>query len=281
MIDLKNEISNKEYHSKTEYLSSSMLKLILDNPEMYYKKYILKNEKDEHKDHFDTGTAIHAHILEPDEYAKNVVFFEGTRRGKVWDEFKKINEDKLILGDLQRIQLDNMYNAFIKSEQGPKLISGGQAEVSLFTELSNNAVKVRADYINFDKKYIIDVKSTSGIITEEKFKQMVEGKFGGYDIQAALYVDAYSNLLKRILIPIGSDNYSNIIIHHEIYSFYWIVISKDFDDIKFFKASEALIKQGREKYKKAMRLIEKYNKDGWNFSNDIIEIFPSNINMEF
>ncbi len=198
-------------------------------------------------------------ILEPEEYVKQVVFFSGVRRGVKWDEFKFLNKDKLILGDMQKIQLDTMYNSFLKSGLGPKLISGGSAEVSLFTELQDNAIRVRADYISVDEGIIFDLKSTSGMIEEEKFKRSAEGKMYGYDLQAALYVDAFSK-------------------HYDKpFSFCWIVMSKDHDQIEFFKASREMIAQGRKKYIKAIGLIKEYEDNGWHFEVKMKELMPSNI----
>lgn len=253
------DLSNEEYHKSNGFLSSSMIKLILQSPELYYQKYIKKSTKEESSDIFDTGTAIHMRILEPDNYVGNVAFFTGTRRGKVWEDFKAINGGKLILGDLQKVQLDKMYASFINSKLGPELISDGNAEVSLFTTLHDTNVKVRADYLNSKKRIIFDLKSTSGIISEDKFKYNLESKLYGYDLQAALYVDAYAE-------------------HYAFpeFDFYWIVMSKDFDDIKFFKASKELLEQGRRKYKKALDLIKKYEESNWNFTESIIEVFPSN-----
>ncbi len=283
------DMTNEDYHKDNGFLSSSRIKLILQSPEMYFKKYIKKEIKDESSDIFDTGTAIHSRILEPDVYAQTVVFFNGTRRGKAWDEFKAANVGKLILGDMQKMQLDRMYESFIKSDLGPKLISGGQSEVSLFTNLNGFDIKVRADYLNVNDGKIFDLKSTSGIISEEKFKYNLESKLYGYDLQAALYVDAYSQNSERIYINrtrVVMDAINGMLMYDGIdhpavtrtkFEFYWIVMSKDFDDIKFFKASDTLIAQGREKYIRALELIKKYESEGWEFKNDVIEVFPSNM----
>lgn len=252
------DLSNADYHESNGFLSSSMIKLILQSPELYYQKYIKKSTKKEENDAFDVGTAIHARILEPEEYNKTVTFFSGIKRGKIWDEFKKQQEGKIILGDLQKMQLDRMYESFIKSDLGPKLISGGQSEISLFTKLGGFDVKVRADYLNKESGQIFDLKSTAGMLSEEKFKYNLESKLYGYDLQAALYADAYSSVLNR---P---------------FEFLWIVMSKDFDDIKFFRASPELIAQGREKYKKALKIIQDYSEKNWEFDNGIIELYPSN-----
>lgn len=256
---IHDSLSNKDYHEATEFLSSSMIKLMVQSPELYYKTYIQKDIKKEYNDAFDVGTAIHARILEPDEYAKTVVFFSGRRSGKDWEVFRKENAEKIILGDLQKMQIDRMYNSFINSTQGPELLSGGFAEVSLFTQLDGKDIKVRADYLDVRRGSIFDVKSTSGIITEEGFRYKAEGKLYGYDLQAALYADAYSKHFQQE------------------FDFYWIVISKDYNDIKFFKASTAFLEQGRKKYENGIALIKKYENNAWNFEESIIELNPSSL----
>ncbi len=255
---LYTDLSNEDYHKDNGFLSSSRIKLILQSPELYYKKYIKKELKEDHIEAFDTGTAIHSRILEPEKYENDIVFFSGRRSGHSWNEFKTANAGKIILGDMQKMQLDRMYNSFRTSELGPKLISDGVAESSLFTSLEGVDIKVRADYINYNSRIIFDLKSQSGMIEEEKFRRNAEGKLYGYDLQAALYIDAYIEK------------------HQQGFDFYWIVMSKDFDDIKFFKASPEFIEQGRRKYKQALKLIKQYEESGWNFKEDIIEIRPSN-----
>ncbi len=259
MSEISTTLSNADYHASVGHLSSSQIKLILDSPEKYYKRYISKEVKNASSDAMDVGTAIHMRILEPEEYAKQVIVYTGRRAGSIWEAFKETHKDKLILGSMQQIQLDTMYNSFLKSIKGPELISGGQAEVSLFSNLHEHDIRVRADYINVEKGIIFDLKSTSGIIEDEKFKRSAESKQYGYDLQAALYVDAFSK------------HYS------KPFTFYWIVMSKDYDQIKFYKASSKMIDQGRTKYKKGLDLLIKYHITDWKFENEVIELMPSNI----
>lgn len=263
------DLSNKEYHAETGFLSSSMLKLILDSPEMYYKKYILKEVSEKHNDAFDVGTAIHTRILEPETYAGTITSFSGVRRGKRWDEFSALHKDKIILGDLQVMQVDKMYEAFLKSELGPALIKDGIPEYSLFTQLNGKPVKVRADYFKLSKDKckitIFDVKSTTGAIDANSFLKGAESKRLSYDLQSAFYVDAYDKNVMRYISEKGTTEVE----------FVWIVISKDIGDIKFFKATPELLEQGREKYKRAMKLIDKYNELGWDFKQEIIDLYPT------
>lgn len=250
-------LSNEEYHTFKGFLSSSRIKTILQSPELYFKTY-LKKEPIEHIDAFDTGTAIHARILEPGIYANTVTFFTGTRRGKEWDKFKEANVDKVILGDMQKLQVDRMYNSYLNSVQATSMITGGEAELSLYTHLHDHDIQVRADYINVEEGKIFDLKSSSGIIDDEKFRYNAEGKAYAYDLQAALYVDAYSKHFNK---P---------------FQFFWIVMSKDFDSLKIYEASSEFLEQGRVKYKKGLDLIDQYEAANWLFKETVTKLYPYN-----
>jgi exodeoxyribonuclease VIII len=251
------DISNEDYHGSKEYLSSSQLKLILKDPELFYRTYI-KGEKKKESDteKFDIGTALHTKILEPDKFDSQVTYYSGTKRGKAWDTFKEENEGKIVLGDIAKFQIDRMYNSVITSYALP-YVTGGKSEVSLFTKLHDQKIRVRADHLFSDK--IVDLKSTSGLINEENFSRTVE--YLGYALSAALYCDAF-----------------------DIQDFYWVVTSKDFEQTVVFRVSAELLQQGRSKYLKAIEMYKKYEKEGWTFAPRVITLRPrcdNSVNFDF
>ena len=255
---IKFDMPNETYHANDGFLSSSRIKMILQSPEMYYKKYILKELKSDSCEAFDTGTAIHTRILEPNLFEREVTFFSGRKQGIKWEEFQEKNKGKVILGDIQKIQIERMYKAYLESKIAPPIMEGGESEVSLYTQLDGFDIKVRADRLHIEKGLVIDLKSTSGLIEKEKFRYNLESRQYGYDLSAALYVDAFSKY------------------YNQKFEFIWIVLSKDFNDIKCFKATPNLIEQGRKKYKEAFKLITEYSLNNWDFSEKIIDIGPSN-----
>lgn len=253
MKDGVNEyIPNAEYHGDSEYLSSSGLKLILRDIRSYYRKYVEGiHDPMGNQDALTFGTYIHALLLEPDKVEEEFITFDGVRRGKLWDEFKKLNADKHILGNLELLKGKSIEDAFKKNDIAFNLIKNGEAEKTLCTELFGVKVKVRADYITPGK--VIDVKTTSGSLKPESISYTCH-KYD-YDLSAALYVDVFAKLTGMA------------------HDFYFVFVSKDPVDIQVFKASKQMIDNGRRKYKKALRIIQKCRASGVYFSDDIQEIY--------
>lgn len=245
-------ISNAEYHGDIEYLSSSALKLILRDIRAYYRRYIEGiDDFKANQDALDFGTYIHALLLEPEKVDEEFTTFDGMRRGKLWDEFKKLNTHKKILGNLEIIKAQHIQDVFNKNDIAKSLISNGKAEETLCTELFGVKIKVRADYITPGK--VIDVKTTSGSLKPESIAYTCH-KYD-YDLSAALYVDAFK---KETGVP---------------HDFYFVFVSKDPVDIQVFKASKQMIDNGRRKYKKALKIIAKCRETGIYFDEGVQEIY--------
>ena len=247
------DLPSDEYHADRKFLSSSALKVLLENPELFYRTYIKGEGQKKESAAFDVGTAIHLKILEPEKFDKEVAFYSGVKRGKIWEEFKSQNEGKLFLGDIAEMQIHRMDES-IKKSSGIDFVTGGQSEVTVLVNLDGFDVKIRIDHLKIEKA-MSDLKSCSGVITESSFQKTVE-RFQ-YDLSAALYVDAYYKAT-GIMLP-----------------FIWVASSKDFDDTKTFRATPEILEQGRQKYKKAFQLFRQYQSSNWNFSNTVIDLYPS------
>ena len=259
MLDygIRTDLSSEDYHGDRKFLSSSALKVLRENPELFYRTYIKGEGQKKGSDAFDVGTAIHLKILEPEKFEKEVAFYSGIKRGKLWESFKADNEGKLFLGDIAEMQIQRMNDSIISSI-GKDFVTGGQSEVSVMTMLDGVDIKIRIDHLT---GAITDLKSCSGLITETSFQKAVE-RFH-YDLSAALYVDAYKAAtgLKR--------------------PYYWVASSKDFEDTKTFRATTEVLEQGRKKYREAFQLLKKYQANNWDFTKTIIDLYPSKIDQDF
>ena len=269
-------LTNEQYFADIHFLSSSGLKMLLREPEMFYRKYILKNlPKEEGKEHFDVGTAIHTKILEPEKYENQVTSFDGRRSGKVWEQFKEDNKGKIILGNVANMQVERMYASIQKHKKSLELLHyPGSSELSFFTSINGVPVKTRKDRISFDAKLMLDLKSMSGIINEETFGKQAD--YLDYDLSAALYMDVANRYLNPLtLVPYGEvPNGINGVHIDKIEDYYWIVSSKDFDDTKVVKASPEILEQGRQKYLRALEKFKFYTENGWKFQDEIIVLYP-------
>lgn len=295
---LTTDLSSNEYHSFTGTYSSSQFKDILDDPEIFYKKYISKEIEKEHVDAFDVGTYFHTAILEPHLLDKECVVYEGgVRNGKKWEDFKALHAGKAILNPKGREQAEILIKAVKESPIAMSLLEGAEPEITAFAKL----YVMGDDVFSFDPKGDCQYLTISGWVPgtgeyeEDDIKDFAEtvivkvradifgrgkgrisdlksttgscktehslqGKISGYkyDLSAALYLDIFS------------------LVSMELYDrFYWIFASKDMKHSKTWDASAKNIMIGRSKWKKAVCLIAKYKAQGWKFTDEMGVLEPA------
>lgn len=239
LIDGINEdISNQDYHADNRYLSSSNLKLVLKDREKFYNEIILGNRESISKPAFDEGSYAHTLILEPHLEEKEYAFFPGwTKRGNEWEAFKEANSTKIILSKPQKVRVQKLIKAYNKRPEAVELIGGGFSEHTVAGELMGVPIKVRADYINVDKGYVADVKTTGYSADVDTFKYTVQSF--SYQLSAALYAEMFKKYY-------GKD-----------FDFYFIVLSKKDSTCEVFKASEATMIEGRNMMTDALNIYKK------------------------
>lgn len=295
-------LDGKLYHSIENTFSSSQLKTMLQDPEYFYKKYITKEVEKEEGSHFDVGTYFHTAILEPKKLEEECAVYEGlTRRGVEWESFKTSNISKTIITKKEKEAAVNLISAINSSPICKSFLSGGNPEVSAFLklyvlggevlvikkgaiyslqscgwvaysdysqkEILNKAVpiivKARADYLSLERRFISDLKSTSGNAKNEYDMRTKVDSFQ-YDLSCSMYLDIFS-------MCSGED----------ISDFYWLFASKDMGNAKAYRASEKNVIIGRHKWKKAILDLAYYIKNNWQFKDSLGEIGPSYFNLEW
>lgn len=261
-----NNEKNDIYHLNNGFTSSSALSLMIDDPTRYFKKYIEKSLPQEHKDCFDLGNAFHTKLLEPANYDKEFTTWGSRRSGPEWKKFEKENEGKIILANKQILEFDTLIKAVNKNKLATGLLDGGKSELSVYFKLDGFKSKVRFDKVNFEAMHGLDLKSTTGDLIGERGKLQCQQTIRqrNYDLSAAYYLDTL-NALRRHL---GKK---------EIFVWYWIFASKEYPNSRIFQASELMLDNGRKKYKRAIELIQKYEKNNWkveDFENRIELLDP-------
>ena len=254
-LGINEDVTNQAYHGDKRYLSSSSLKLLLENPKEFYKKHILKQSEfvSVGSTTMDLGSYVHSLILEPEKTNDEFIVWSPTRRGAEWFEFAKQNKNKIIISDKQYELGQTLAKNTLKHKAVIDLLSGGKPEYTYCTELDETLIKVRADYINLDRGYILDVKTTSKPLTKDALMGSIASLH--YDLSVALYIDAFSKINNKPL------------------DFYFIFVNtKDTLDVEVFKASPMLIQNGRKKYKKALKIMKNCLKSGIWKSEEIEEI---------
>lgn len=290
------DLDINEYHKQLpledHYWSSTQIKDVLVDPELFYKKYITKEiEKDSSKA-FNVGHYYHAAILEPETVETDFVIYPGIRRsGKKWDKFEEENSDKIILTTTDLENGEILVKATKESPIAMDLLKNGKAETSLFTSLyiydeevffiSDSGktylldiyhgflsttktfpldkaieikVKVRSDYMT--DSYILDLKSTSSN-AKSLFEISKATEKYNYDISAALYLDLF-----------------NLYYGFSLKHFYWTFASKSKHNSMTYVASDEMILVGRSKWKKAVVTLADLIESDFEFTDELGEIAP-------
>lgn len=242
--------SNAEYHADRTRLSSSALKLILKDPYQYWLEYLSPNPPPkEDKPAFADGTLLHALVLEPETIATNFAIYQGFRKaGKAYEEFVQNNPGKIIVSQPQLDKVSKWYNSVSANETALELLSNGLAEHTMLGQHLDVLLKARADYINTDAGYIVDLKTTSATTDPGVFAHTV--KEFSYDLSAALYCDLAHQT------------------YHKLFDFYWIVVSKTDLGTAVYKASSATLTRGAGMVIQSLVRYKKCNSTGlWTNEN--------------
>lgn len=291
-MKLDRTMSNSEYHGLEGFYSSSQVKTMLEDPELFYRKYITKEMERETTGAMDVGTYFHTAILEPTKLDEECAVAPcKVRRGKEWDSFLAANSSRCVITQGELESAENLIKAVKGSRIANELISNGEAEVSGFVEIvcfgediySNGKIltpfgwkatsaelfatavmkgiklglKVRADLINLKDFYILDLKSTTGNAKDERGMRQKVSSFV-YDLSAAMYLDIFS-----------------LITGNKYEHFYWTFASKDIGNCKTYLADKENIQIGRAKWKKAVLSIAFYTKNNWKFEDELGLLLPN------
>lgn len=232
------QTSNEAYHANRTHLSSSMLKLLMKEPEEFDRQWN-QNIYPEGRENtnFTEGSLVHSLCLEPDKVAQEYAFFEGLRKaGKAYQEFVAQNPGKKIISAVQKERCYKLFDAVNARVEAVRMLSGGHAEFTMTGEIMGVPVKARADYINPDKGYIVDLKTTSYPSGADVFRSTIEMYM--YDLSAALYVEIAQQVFGK---P---------------FDFYFHVISKCDLVCDIYKASPATMAAGHALLLRSLKMFK-------------------------
>ncbi len=239
--------SNADYHADKTHLSSSGLKLLLQDPAQFYQEYVLGQRKFKVSAAMDEGTLVHALILEPHTVAETFAVWTGIKRtGALYKSFQVQNPDKLIVTSAMMKRARALANACRKDPTANGLLINGHPEFSMVSKIDGVSVKSRADYICLAppamRPYIVDVKTTSRETGPEMFAETIQ-QFA-YDLSAALYAQIAENCFQQA------------------FDFYWIVLSKADMGVTVVKASSEDMRIGHAKVRQALSIYKQCKETG-------------------
>ncbi len=230
--------TNKDYHADRTHISSSGLKLLLDDPGAFYEKYVAnQTPEEERKAHFLEGEFTHALIYEPETIPVRFAVYSGlVKRGKQFDAFKAEHPQKEILSAAQVLRCERWVKAYKALPIAVKMLEGTISEHTMTGEIMGVKVKARTDAINIAEGYISDVKTTSMPSGTDFFKVTVEEY--AYQLSAALYCE------------IARQTYN------KNFDFYWTVLSKNDNGCEIYQAKPSTLARGTALYTQALLLYK-------------------------
>lgn len=242
---ITSELSNEQYHAHAA-ISSSNCKDLLVSPWLYMENK--KNPKAPTPS-MEEGTMFHTYVLERelffDHYYVSKKFNRTTKIGKEGyaNAMKNAGNRKVIYEpDIKKIVA--MSSGINSNALANALLKNGKAELSCFFKIKDIECKCRADYINVDAGYIVDLKTTASLASEDDFKSTMYRYL--YHLSAAFYVDGFSQEYKK---P---------------FDFFFIVVEKSAPhNYGIYKIGEDLLQAGREMYLNALDTFATYHKTGF------------------
>lgn len=298
-------LTNQEYHGHQGTFSSSQLKAMLEDPEVFYKKYIAKTEPRKSTSSMDVGTYVHTAVLEPDMLEKETAIFMGAaKRGKEWEKFQAENQGKCIISATEATKAAEMISAIKASPIAMKHIEGYLHEVSLFVEVYVMLTEMRDESIIYhidtegdvyrltNDGWLYTPKSTvdADMVRDFGHKLILKVRadsinFETKDISDVKTTSVNPKNLFEVQGAINSYEYDmsaafyldmfSLAGHGPMKTFTWIFTSSVFGTSKTWTATPENILIGRAKWRKAIIDIAYYESIDWVFSDELGYIPPS------
>jgi len=252
------ELSNEAYHAEKEHSSSSNLKDLTSKKkgrydkdlwgiEKYYQEKILGEKGEQKKSNaFDEGSLAHCLILEPHNLDVDFAIYPEFRKaGNNFKTFKAAEEaglNRTIVSKSQFKKVQSWVDAHYANKTAVNLMKGCEFEYSLFGEINGIKIKVRADAINIEEGYIVDVKTTSYDTDRESFAETVNGF--QYELSGALYTQLFS------------------MYYGKKFDFYFDVLGKKDKSCEVYRLGEDSTRKGNKKVRDALSVYSKCSESG-------------------
>lgn len=185
------DLPEAAYHADAERMSKHTLDAFCANPWKFMMNQRPDAPERETTSAQSDGRAVHAMILTPDVFERDYVVMPEEikqRRGKAWDEFAAANAGKEIIAK-KTFDLGVSARAALESNRDAAKALGMCAlrEVSAHWECGGVRMKSRFDAMSKSGKIVLDLKTCQSADADAFMRDANEY---GYDVQAAMYLDA-------------------------------------------------------------------------------------------
>jgi hypothetical protein len=196
--------SNADYHGNKDYIGSTSLKKYLKSP----AHFVGEEEKDE-TEALKFGSAYHSFVLENETFKKDYFVFddseiiailvgEGSKNPRNTNKYKAWVEETYALATGKEMisretykQMQTMKDVLFNHFFARYLLTGGESELSHYTEIDGVKVKIRPDHMIKDKRTFVDLKTCKSAEFSEFQKHSAQMK---YHLSVALYADILESI---------------------------------------------------------------------------------------
>lgn len=262
------DISNEDYHAMPG-VSNSRLKDFMEDPRVYWYKYLSGKYYPKRMDHFDFGTAVHSLCLEGDNsnivvIPESVLSKSGSRAGGAWKEFAEANAGKELLKQHDYNAVLRCVDAVKRHPVAASLLSANGFVERSFTYRDPQfelLLRCRPDKIATlpERTIVVDLKTTSSGTTAPKFVKTVANY--GYFYQEYFY--------RRVLAQHGI----------EPSSFVFVVVNvEEPHTVDCYTLDAEFLRLAQDDVENALfALAERTRANDWQVaSNSIVELSPPN-----
>lgn len=210
-------LTEEQYHAH-DAMSQSKMKVLLENPRLFYMTYVTKELTKESTISMNFGTCLDLALTEPEKYKNLIVKNTKTTKleGHITAEWKLKVEQ--FIQNLYSYEFDCWggitFGDIINSQETTM-------QDMIFYTYKGIDWRMKTDFLNLENRFFIDLKSTKATTKAEFLKDFF--KFG-YHIQAASYVNG-------IKITYGLDEFEA----------YYVAISSVTGEIFAVKVSDKLL----------------------------------------
>jgi exodeoxyribonuclease VIII len=190
MIGVHHNLSDDEYFAHPA-INCSGLKLIASKTPLHFKHQQTAPRIETKA--LTLGSAIHCATLEPEAFTERYVIAppidKRTKEGKAaWAELEA--SEKIVLSADDAELVASVAQSVRNHKTASKLLTSGNAEVAVFSQIDGMNVKCKCDYLR-QNVAIIDLKTTEDA-SEKGFLKSVFNY--GYHQQAAFYMDVLESI---------------------------------------------------------------------------------------
>lgn len=137
------------------------------------------------------GTVVHSLVLTGHPPAGTVIW-DGTRRGKAWDEFEAAHPDRIILRAAELGDAEAMRAAVLGHTEASALLSQGDHEVTVVWESHGMPCRGRVDWMR--QGSIVELKTTRSIDPRIFMREIATRQ---YHAQLAFYTEGIALAFER------------------------------------------------------------------------------------